>query len=438
MRIEYVYRTVYINVPAAGGGGSGAGAADAAAAQKRARNVMDKLLGAARTPEEQEKLKRLDGVIAAIFTAMKRLPDGMKGAMAAMLGSVLNAAASGDLDVATKMATNMLGLVEKLGGKANEAMNLMGQLRSLANAQQEPAKSMMMGLLGNAQEALGRATSADDVDGLMNILKQGIALGKELQSLPRGSEEYRAALGELQAISGELQLQNANKRAQSALAPEADAAMARLKAAPGAEAKKPQLAQLETLINRAQERGKDLPAGLRAAMAEQMKAAMAKAEGGDTAGAIKDMQQLAGKAEQGAALGKHVKAQLELAEALAKRQATPNPAVKATLAAAREAFERADSVEALQKAESQIGRALVLTDKANRPGGLSLAEKKELQELAHELGVQALPKTQTDQLKLSGPQAAKFDLEHVDIEAMTADELDVVAQMAEKLSAGKH
>lgn len=433
LRIEYRY----IQVPAPRAAAPEAGPA-IAPMRRRANEVLARARGSLSDPVERQKLDRVQGLVNQCFSGLNKLPPGMRGALGAAMGEIVNAVAAGDLDGATALAHNMLTLINRAGQKSNEAMAMMGQLRSLAHAQEGPAQAVLMGLLATAEEGLTRAGSLGALDGVINGLAGGLALGKRMAATRAGSAEHANLLDEMRHLAADMKRDNAQAAAvagqRGALAPEAMAKLQALKADPALALQRDTLHQLEALASRVEKAGAQLPEGLRTGAAEALGEAVAKAERGDMLGAARELQGLAGRVEQAGALGKHVNAQLELAAKLSARAKNPaTEAVDQALAKVRAQLEEADSLEAVQRLEAKAGRLVALADQAAGPAGLNSAEQQELQALAGQSATAPASRRGTDALSLSPQAAANLNVDRMELEAMSTDDLDAVADAVERL-----
>lgn len=205
MRIEY--KIVYIYVPGAPvyvpptsvGGGN----LKLRQRMQRLQRQLDALTDPSVDPggKKQEVRNILAEIMAKLAHVTSR---GMQQAIMSGIDAAISALNGGDVDEAMTIASNTLELTNQAVELCTNIEGLLNDLKSIANALPEPAKSTMEGIIADAEAAMDVATDPSDLQGILNLLQEADQVGKFMLSVPKDSPAFAQGLAELGMIAAEI------------------------------------------------------------------------------------------------------------------------------------------------------------------------------------------------------------------------------------------
>jgi hypothetical protein len=375
LRIEYIYRYVYVPAPVSPGLTSTSISA-----------AVGRLGSLSSSTEDEERRRQLDELrralqrVAAVAGAIRG--SGMK--------AMLEQRAA---DVMAKLDANnpegALVAAEALVALANESLELVNQVRrnitALGNAVgvRGKAAKVLQNIADMAEAMLGAATSPEALKTLLRLTDQAKDAMRRLEGLTPGTREYDLIVAELGGIADGLMAMARTQHPTGQPGMAADAimwqreegarledAVQQLRGATRDAFVLPKLDELEQalsdVLRAARALGPEATEGLRSSVDTLLK----QAAEGDVDGALEGARALAAAMGQATRLKEVIGGRLERLEgALTALEGTPaGDRLQAILAGLRDGLQRADSPEALLELDGQLQAALEATSTLRAAG----------------------------------------------------------------------
>ncbi|HEY9722001.1 MAG TPA: hypothetical protein V6D47_08295 [Oscillatoriaceae cyanobacterium] len=210
MRIEYHYiyvrvagPTIYVPSPSGGGG------LHLKKFKQQLAMLKQQLDAMTQTPEWMKdpggRKQQVRNIIAEIIGKLAHVTGkGLQDAIMSGLDAAIAAVNSGDVNQGFEIASNMLKMTNDAVEIGSNLEGVINELKGIANALPEPAKSAMESIISDAEAAIDVATDPSELQGLLDLLNQAAEVGKRMLSMSPDSPGFADALNDLGVIDAEI------------------------------------------------------------------------------------------------------------------------------------------------------------------------------------------------------------------------------------------
>ncbi|MEB3222833.1 MAG: hypothetical protein VKS61_12225 [Candidatus Sericytochromatia bacterium] len=383
MRIEYIYRYVYVPAPVAPG--------SVTTPSSVSENVrrLGGMIASTRDEERRRALEELRQTLQRVAAIANNIrSSGMKGALEAQAAAIMAKLDAGNPEGALVAAHDLLAFANESQGLVDEVRKNLTSLANPVGVRGKAAK-LLQNIAEMAETMLAAATSPEALRSLVRLTDQAKDATRRLEGLQPGTLEYNLIVAELGGIMDELRLMAQTLDPKGAPGMAADAIMWQQEQGARVEEALQQLrgatrdafalqkldqldAALAGVLRNGRGLGPEATEGLRASLDGFLK----QAAQGDVEGAIEGAKAMAAAMGQASRLKEVLGGRLaRLEESLAALADSPaGERLQGVLTKVRDALRRADSPEALMQLDQQLQAALeaASTLRAAGPAGRSV------------------------------------------------------------------